>query len=342
MDSSISQGAHSEAERAGDRLENGHPGRISGAGGLTSLVAAILRRLRTHDKGHLVTFKRTAGVGLLTLALALAACSDNSSSDAASTEGTSSGLTSVSSTLAASVAAGAPGPTTAAAAPSTVEAAPLTIVTKSEKSTGKGWSWSLTYPEVSGTAAAGTINAAVSSAARAGIGAYEADAKSPDGPAADDPDLAWTYEVSSETATPAPGVLIVRITTYTYTGGAHGSQLLDVHTFDTTTGQELTLASLFKPSSRYLERLAEEAPGLILDQLQDQGVTQDDVAQWADGYSPKPENYATWEPTAAGLKITFAQYQLGAYALGMPEIVIGWDKLRDVLAADSPAAVLER
>jgi hypothetical protein len=215
------------------------------------------------------------------------------------------------------------------------------VSTKSENATGKGWKWSLTYPHVSGSRADSAINAALAAAARAGIPHYEADAKSPDGPA-DNPDLAWTYEVTSETASPAPGLFVARLTTYTYTGGAHGSQLLDVHSFNSVTGQELTLASLFRPGSPYLQRFAAEAPSLILDKLQDQGVTQDDVAQWADGYSPKPENYNTWEPTAAGLKITFAQYQLGAYALGMPDIVIGWDKLRDLLATDSVVGALTK
>jgi hypothetical protein len=217
------------------------------------------------------------------------------------------------------------------------------VSTQTAKASGKGWSWTLSYPEVAGvataTATATSINTALATAARSGVAQFETEANSSDGPT-DDPDLAWTYEVTSETARPGPNLLVARLTTYTFTGGAHGGQVLDVHTFDTTTGTELTLASVFKPGSNYLERFAAQAPDLLLTQVQDQGVSQDDVAQWAQGYSPTAENYATWEPTADGIKITFAQYQLGAYALGMPQIVIPWTTLRDIVAPDSPVGSL--
>jgi hypothetical protein len=287
-----------------------------------------------------VTIKKTLGIVVVAAAMGLAACSDDSGSSATTTGPTSGPVTSTSSSPTVAGGSTPAAPSSSSSPSTTATPAPLTVAKKSEKATGKGWSWSLTYPEVSGSPAATAINGILTTAARNGVAQYEADAKSPDGPAAD-PDLAWTYEVTSETAEPAPGLLVARLTTYVYTGGAHGSQLLDVHTFDLRTGQDLSLASVFKPGSSYLERFAAEAPGLILDKLQDQGVSEADVASWADGYGPKPENYATWEPTAAGVKITFAQYQLGAYALGMPEIVIGWDKLRDLLASDSPVATLE-
>jgi hypothetical protein len=266
-----------------------------------------------------MTIRQTASV--LVLATVLGACSSGKSA---------------SSPLTTSTPISAPTPTSTSLA-----TAALTVSTQTVKASGKGWSWSLSYPQVSGTTAATSINTALTTAARSGVAQFETEANSSDGPSpTDDPDLAWTYEVTSETARPRPDLLVARLTTYTFTGGAHGAQALDVHTFDTTSGAELTLASVFQPGSNYLARFAAQAPDLLLTQFQGQGVSQDDVAQWAQGYAPTAENYATWEPTADGIKITFAQYQLGAYALGMPQIVIPWSTLRDIVAPDSPVAPL--
>jgi hypothetical protein len=267
-----------------------------------------------------MTIRQTAAV--LVLATSLAACSNSPSSLATSPS--------------------TPASTTVSTQTSTTGAlASLTVSTQTARATGTGWSWSLSYPQVSGTTAATSINTALTTAARAGVTQFQAEATSPDGPSpTDDPDLAWTYEVTSETARPAPNLLVARLTTYTFTGGAHGGQILDVLTFDTTTGAELSLASLFQPASNFLERFADQAPDLLLTQFQNQGLSQDDVAQMAQGYAPTAENYATWEPTTDGIQITFAQYQLGAYALGMPQIVIPWATVRDIVAPGSPVARL--
>jgi hypothetical protein len=58
------------------------------------------------------------------------------------------------------------------------------------------------------------------------------------------------------------------------------------------------------------------------------------------GAAAVPDNFDNWALTPAGLKVTFAEFQVGTYAAGMPSVLIPWASLKSVMQPDGPAARL--
>ena len=105
--------------------------------------------------------------------------------------------------------------------------------------------------------------------------------------------------------------------------------------YDLATGRRLALADLFAPGAPYLERLSELSRQLLLaqpdfDQLQDFVLP---------GTEPKVENFAGWTLTDQDLVITFSEYQVAPYAMGMPHVSIPFASLRTLLDPAGPLAI---
>ena len=118
------------------------------------------------------------------------------------------------------------------------------------------------------------------------------------------------------------------------TGAVHGGAALATWTFDLTTGHRITLAELFRPGSGYLNVLSTESRKRLRALFNDPSL--DDFIN--PGTTPSASNFQSWQLTPSGLRITFGQYQVAPYALGMPSIVIPWTSLRPVLNLRSPVA----
>jgi hypothetical protein len=113
-------------------------------------------------------------------------------------------------------------------------------------------------------------------------------------------------------------------------GAAHPTTALQTYSFNLADGHLYTLAELFKPGANYLGRLSELSRKLLPIEI---GNVQPELQ---DGTAPKPENFEGWALTPDGIEITFGQYQVGPYALGMPRILILASALSDLARDGGP------
>lgn len=117
-----------------------------------------------------------------------------------------------------------------------------------------------------------------------------------------------------------------------YAGSAHPAQLLKVINYDLSTSKEYSLNDLL--SGNYLEVMSAYCGKELKKQLKDS-----DEKWLLEGSAPKPENFSNWNVKSNGILITFAAYQVAAYAVGQPEVLIPYSELKSVIPATSPIAI---
>lgn len=132
----------------------------------------------------------------------------------------------------------------------------------------------------------------------------------------------------------SPDLVVLAVDGSSFTGGAHGTPLIQRWVWLPREGRMLTVADLF-PQPGSWERIAKEVRGQLNAQLS-QRLASDDVtaAERAEmmktatamidgGTEPRAENFAVFEPVLDGdgriraLRFVFPPYQVGAYAEGM-------------------------
>lgn len=106
--------------------------------------------------------------------------------------------------------------------------------------------------------------------------------------------------------------------------------------YDLGTGARLGITDIFPDTSAGLAVLSAQSQTMLQTSL----GKDYDASIVSQGTAASPSNFATWALTTAGLKITFPEYQVAPYADGMPEVVIPWSTLRDVVPATGPVAQL--
>jgi hypothetical protein len=112
-------------------------------------------------------------------------------------------------------------------------------------------------------------------------------------------------------------------------GAAHpGSYHLSV-TYDLEAGEFLSLEQLFLPGADYLDRLSERC-------IADLSTRDIGFDMFSSGAEPAEANYAVWNVTAAGLQITFEEYQVAAYAAGPQTVLVPYEQLADLLDPAGP------
>ncbi len=117
-------------------------------------------------------------------------------------------------------------------------------------------------------------------------------------------------------------------------GAAHPTTTVSTRTFDLRTGAALSLAELFRPKSDYLAVLSQQSRRLLRPVL----GSYLDPTMFDPGTAPVAANFTAWSLTPFGLRITFQNYQVAAYAVGTPSIVIPYGALGGVAAANGPMA----
>ncbi|QQS42336.1 MAG: DUF3298 and DUF4163 domain-containing protein [Acidobacteriota bacterium] len=107
----------------------------------------------------------------------------------------------------------------------------------------------------------------------------------------------------------------------TYTGGAHPNHWTTTLNFDRKEMKELALSDLFKPNSGWLKKISDHAIADLTKQMDD-FADEDWISR---GAGPDAENFRSWAITDKGLKFFFDPYQVGPYAAGPFETVIGYE-----------------
>jgi hypothetical protein len=168
------------------------------------------------------------------------------------------------------------------------------------------------------------INTFKGEAVEAGIGLPDSDVGS---------GLQIDYEVTLATSK----LISITFTASPYmAGAAHPNHYALVVNYDLAAGKPIVLADMFRPNSDFLRAISSYCIAQLKKRL---GEFSD--PDWINGgASAKPENYTNWNITRNGILITFDPYQVAAYAVGAQTVVVPYEVLRGLLAADSPIANL--
>lgn len=110
---------------------------------------------------------------------------------------------------------------------------------------------------------------------------------------------------------------------------AHPRHDIRTLNYDLSTTRPLELASVFKPGSDYLRRIAAFCA---------EDLKRRDVLQFEEGVLPLQKNYTNWNLHAEGLLVYFREYQVAAYVFGPQEVFIPYSAIRDILSPTGPAA----
>lgn len=120
-----------------------------------------------------------------------------------------------------------------------------------------------------------------------------------------------------------------------FTGGAHGYEVKKSYNYDLENSRYLTLADIYKDED-YLNKLSQTSRQILKKEyavISDEDRANSDPVAVEDyleninssilsGTEPNEENFKTFTFTPDSIKIYFAQYQVGPYVMGMPEIEI--------------------
>jgi Protein of unknown function (DUF3298) len=132
---------------------------------------------------------------------------------------------------------------------------------------------------------------------------------------------------------PTPDLVIWVSQGSEYTGGAHPNPLVTSWAFSALTGELVFLEDML--SADALPVIEDAAKTQLSAYIAEDGTDPADVLI-PEGYAGTFENYSTWWPTASGLNLQFAAYQVGPYAIGMPEVLVPWADLNEFISDTSP------
>ena len=147
------------------------------------------------------------------------------------------------------------------------------------------------------------------------------------------------------------GVFSVAYQTYEYSGGAHGGESVTYRNFETATGKQLTLTDLFQPN--YTVELTKIAERYFRKQFvvgvmnEKENAKLGELGFWFDSNMNADESVRfalndNFCLTREGLRFTYNQYEITAYAVGMPEFCIPYSELRTLAKAGSVLETLTK
>jgi hypothetical protein len=119
---------------------------------------------------------------------------------------------------------------------------------------------------------------------------------------------------------------------YEDTLGAHPNAFYTTATFDTQNGDEISLGDLFSAPG-YLTVLSSRARADLPGIIQKMAESQSDVQYIQSGTEPTPENFQNFAIDGKNLRLIFAPYQVGPWALGTVVDPVPLSALSTVLKA---------
>lgn len=115
--------------------------------------------------------------------------------------------------------------------------------------------------------------------------------------------------------------------THSYYWTFHPVNSFESVNYDLKTGRALRLRDIFKPGAKYLQALSRLSRARLVELLQ-----YSEADDWMkEGTAPAEKNFAAWNLTPGGLVLSFADYQVGPYAVGAPSVTIPLADLRGSL-----------
>ena len=120
------------------------------------------------------------------------------------------------------------------------------------------------------------------------------------------------------------------INRYVFMGGAHGLTTLNYFNFDLKNGKQIKESDLFKAG--FEETLTSLLKTRIVEQSNEDPnvetiISLDDTDYWVDAIKPNSNFYITDE----SINYVFNPYEIAPYYMGITEVVIPFDRLKDML-----------
>lgn len=126
---------------------------------------------------------------------------------------------------------------------------------------------------------------------------------------------------------------------YVYMGGAHGLTTRTYLNFNLKTGKVITEADLF--TDDYKAELSELIKRRIVEEIKNEKDTEafhglEDTDYWTDSIKPNGNFYITDE----SINYVFNPYEIAPYYLGQTEVILPFDRIRDLLRSENPILYL--
>ena len=117
---------------------------------------------------------------------------------------------------------------------------------------------------------------------------------------------------------------------------AHPNMFFATKLFSLRTKKMLTLGDLFKPGSKYLRRISAYCLTDVTKQMRvreedSSNVADEDVDVFRFGLTAKGDNFKCFTLSDSGITFYFAPYQVAAYVFGYFEVMVPYEKLKDIL-----------
>ncbi len=116
----------------------------------------------------------------------------------------------------------------------------------------------------------------------------------------------------------------------------HPDTTIETLNYALDSGQRLGFDQIFVDTQAAAAIISEQSKAQLRKSLgKDYNATVVDA-----GAAAAADNFDNWALTPSGLKVTFAEFQVGTSAVGMPSVLIPWASLKSVMQPDGPAARL--
>jgi len=142
--------------------------------------------------------------------------------------------------------------------------------------------------------------------------------------------LPWNLDMKYEIKYQKHELISVSMFGSEFTGGAHGNPLYSTISYDFKKGENIELKDLFKPKSKYLEKISKYC-------IDDLSKRKHADKKWIrDGAKPEAKNYQCFALQDDGLLIFFPAYQVACYAAGVQKVMIPYKELKDIIEMRGP------
>lgn len=184
------------------------------------------------------------------------------------------------------------------------------------------------YPRFDGDADFSAVNKAFADAAREG--AKNAIPEKDFG----DRESTWTYLQSFALYRPGPNSVSVETTSYSFTGGAHGSSAVIAALIDLRSGRSVPPSEVFLPTAPWERTISEIARADLKRQFVERPGFDD--ALEPDKFAKLMKDSERYLFKAEALELVFNQYEVASYAAGLYRVVIPYTRLSGSIRADGP------
>lgn len=134
---------------------------------------------------------------------------------------------------------------------------------------------------------------------------------------------AFEFVLSAGDVIISDGYIGFMLSTYTFTGGAHGITRLDAVNFNTKEMKELSLEDILKPLNEdWLSKLSEASINELMKMREVKNEEFFDENAIKTGAGMEVNNFKNFNIVDENVMIIFDQYQVAPYSSGMPKIMI--------------------